>query len=220
LGDESLEEALENAYNEIQDVEEEEINSFIDGELSSDEKIDILQQQGKEIFKQENINRFTCPKRIKEKDLFKLMINLNVAQREIVMHILNCFNTNKADPLKKILSGSAGVVSQFGGQMPELSADLANNIREKLFNLKLLIIDEVSMVGSTFLSRVDTRLRQIMDSKSIAMVYADPGTSFAHYSAVLPKNKEMELMKPKFRGDKRVTANEITTNSLIEILTK
>ncbi|GLV46717.1 hypothetical protein CBL_20921, partial [Carabus blaptoides fortunei] len=58
----------------------------------------------------------------------------------------------------------------------------------------------------------------LIDSKSIAMVYADPGTSFAHYSAVLPKNKEMELMKPKFRGDKRVTANEITTNSLIEIL--
>ena len=53
-------------------------------------------------------------------------------------------------------------VSQFGGQMPELSADLANKIREKLFDLKLLIIDEVSMVGSTLLSRVDTRLRQIM----------------------------------------------------------
>lgn len=53
-------------------------------------------------------------------------------------------------------------VSQFSSNMPELSADIANSIREKLFHLKLLIIDEISMVGSTLLGRVDTRLRQIM----------------------------------------------------------
>jgi ATP-dependent exoDNAse (exonuclease V), alpha subunit - helicase superfamily I member len=53
-------------------------------------------------------------------------------------------------------------VSQFSGSMPELSADIANSIREKLFHAKLFIIDEISMVGSTLLSRVDTRLRQIM----------------------------------------------------------
>lgn len=52
-------------------------------------------------------------------------------------------------------------VSQFGGQMPELASDTANTIREKLNHLKCLIIDEISMVGSTLLSRVDTRLRQI-----------------------------------------------------------
>ncbi|XP_035223419.1 uncharacterized protein LOC118196128 [Stegodyphus dumicola] len=60
-----------------------------------------------------------------------------------------------------LLTAFALPVVQFGGRMPELSADLANNIREKLFHLKLLIIDEISMVGSTLLSRVDTRLRQI-----------------------------------------------------------
>ncbi|XP_011866730.1 PREDICTED: ATP-dependent DNA helicase PIF1-like, partial [Vollenhovia emeryi] len=53
-------------------------------------------------------------------------------------------------------------ITQYGGQMPELSADVANTIRESLFELKLLIIDEISMVGSTMFSRVDTRLRQIM----------------------------------------------------------
>ncbi|XP_011860233.1 PREDICTED: ATP-dependent DNA helicase pfh1-like, partial [Vollenhovia emeryi] len=53
-------------------------------------------------------------------------------------------------------------ITQYGGQMPELSADVANTIRENLFELKLLIIDEISMVGSTMFSRVDTRLRQIM----------------------------------------------------------
>jgi hypothetical protein len=53
-------------------------------------------------------------------------------------------------------------LNQFGGQMPDLQADIANSIREKLINLKLLIIDEISMVGSTLFNRVDTRLRQIM----------------------------------------------------------
>ena len=53
-------------------------------------------------------------------------------------------------------------ISQFGGPMPELSTEVANTIREKLFNIKLLIIDEISMVGSTLFSRVDSRLRQIM----------------------------------------------------------
>ena len=52
-------------------------------------------------------------------------------------------------------------VTQFVKQMPELSADIANTIRENLFHLKLLIIDEVSMVGSNMLTRIDTRLKQI-----------------------------------------------------------
>lgn len=54
-------------------------------------------------------------------------------------------------------------ITQFRGQTPELSADVANTIRENLFELKLLIIDELSMVGSTMLTRVDTQLRQIME---------------------------------------------------------
>lgn len=53
-------------------------------------------------------------------------------------------------------------VQQFGGQMPELSHDTSNTISEKLRDLKLLIIDEISMVGSTLFCRIDTRLRQIM----------------------------------------------------------
>lgn len=52
-------------------------------------------------------------------------------------------------------------VSQFGGQMPELSSDVANKIRVALFNVKLIIIDEVSMVGSRLFTNVDIRLRQI-----------------------------------------------------------
>ena len=53
-------------------------------------------------------------------------------------------------------------VQQNHKPMAELSHDVANTIREKLINLKLLIIDEISMVGSMLLKRVDIRLRQIM----------------------------------------------------------
>uniref|UniRef100_A0A8D8ZHS9 ATP-dependent DNA helicase n=1 Tax=Cacopsylla melanoneura TaxID=428564 RepID=A0A8D8ZHS9_9HEMI len=53
-------------------------------------------------------------------------------------------------------------VNKFGGrQMPQLNADIANTIREKLFHIKLLIIDEISMVSSIMLDRIDCRLRQI-----------------------------------------------------------
>ena len=52
-------------------------------------------------------------------------------------------------------------ITQFSKQMPELSADIANTIRQHLINVKLIIIDEISMVGSTIFSRIDTRLRQI-----------------------------------------------------------
>ncbi|CAB0002561.1 unnamed protein product, partial [Nesidiocoris tenuis] len=53
-------------------------------------------------------------------------------------------------------------VVQFGGNMPELSEDIANTIRCRLIRLKLLIVDEASMCGSVTLHRIDNRLRQIM----------------------------------------------------------
>ena len=53
-------------------------------------------------------------------------------------------------------------LAKFGVVMPELSNDVANTIRTHIAHVKLLIIDEISMVGSMMLSRVDTRLRQIM----------------------------------------------------------
>uniref|UniRef100_A0A6P7H8C5 ATP-dependent DNA helicase n=1 Tax=Diabrotica virgifera virgifera TaxID=50390 RepID=A0A6P7H8C5_DIAVI len=56
-------------------------------------------------------------------------------------------------------------VNQCAGQTAELSSDLANHIRTSLFNLKLIIIDEISMVGSRMLHYIDTRLRQIKGVK-------------------------------------------------------
>lgn len=50
---------------------------------------------------------------------------------------------------------------QENSKMSDLPMDVANNLRQQLFNCKLVIIDEISMVGSTIFSRIDTRLRQI-----------------------------------------------------------
>lgn len=52
-------------------------------------------------------------------------------------------------------------INQFSGTMPKLSDDIVNTVRARLIDLKVLIIDEISMVGSGILSRVNTRLIQI-----------------------------------------------------------
>ena len=44
------------------------------------------------------------------------------------------------------------LIAQFDGHMPKVASDL----REKLF--KLLITDEIFIVGSTLFNRIDTKL--------------------------------------------------------------
>lgn len=53
-------------------------------------------------------------------------------------------------------------VSQSGGKMSALSADISNSLRAIFSQLKLLILDEVSMVGLKMMARIDERLRQLM----------------------------------------------------------
>ncbi|XP_026481429.1 uncharacterized protein LOC113388245 [Ctenocephalides felis] len=141
-------------------------------------------------------SRYTCPTRISQEELYKLMICLNAKQKEFVLHILHCYKLGKL-PFQIFLSGSAGVgkstvieaiyqlITNYfdglpGGDMDkivvllcapsgkaaflinvQLSSDLVNTVREKLSKVQLVIIDEISMVGSATLSRIDTRLRQI-----------------------------------------------------------
>ncbi|XP_026475405.1 uncharacterized protein LOC113380264 [Ctenocephalides felis] len=160
-------------------------------------------------------SRYTCPTRISQEELYKLMICLNAKQKEFVLHILHCYKLGKL-PFQIFLSGSAGVgkstvieaiyqlitnyfdglpggdmdkivvllcapsgkaaflingmtlhsafvlpTKQFGVNLVQLSSDLVNTVREKLSKVQLVIIDEISMVGSATLSRIDTRLRQI-----------------------------------------------------------
>ncbi len=52
-------------------------------------------------------------------------------------------------------------VSQNRREIKNLSDDLRNNLASKLHDLKLVIIDEISMVSATMMSHVDHRLREI-----------------------------------------------------------
>ncbi|XP_044742323.1 uncharacterized protein LOC123304800, partial [Chrysoperla carnea] len=55
-------------------------------------------------------------------------------------------------------------VNQSSIEMRPLSSDTANSLFSKLINLRLLIIDEISMVGTKMLLSLDSRLKQIFKS--------------------------------------------------------
>ena len=55
-------------------------------------------------------------------------------------------------------------VMEFGGEIPNLSSDVLNTLRSKLLCLKLIIIDEISMVGNQILSQVNGRLKAILNT--------------------------------------------------------
>ncbi|XP_061388948.1 uncharacterized protein LOC133324078, partial [Musca vetustissima] len=52
-------------------------------------------------------------------------------------------------------------INQFSGELRPLSSDSVNSILAKLINVNVIIIDEISMVGSRMLGYLDARLKQI-----------------------------------------------------------
>ena len=58
-------------------------------------------------------------------------------------------------------------VSKCEKFIKSMTPDLLNTMRAKLWYLKVLIIDEISMVGSKMLSRIDFRLKEIRNSKEL-----------------------------------------------------
>ena len=84
------------------------------------------------------------------------------------------------DHLKVMLAGSTGKcafnirgttvhsalnipVTQSGQTIKNLSADLKNTMKTKLWSLKVIIIDEVSMVGASMLGKIDHRLKELFN---------------------------------------------------------
>ena len=63
-----------------------------------------------------------------------------------------------------LLSAFALPVTEFGGEMPNLSSDVLNTLRSQLSCLKLIIIDEISMVGNIIFSQINHRLKAILDT--------------------------------------------------------
>jgi len=55
-------------------------------------------------------------------------------------------------------------VNQAGSAFRSLSPDLLNILRFRFIDLKVLIIDKISMVGATMSSHLDSRLKQIFSN--------------------------------------------------------
>ncbi|XP_037926768.1 ATP-dependent DNA helicase pif1-like [Hermetia illucens] len=80
------------------------------------------------------------------------------------IRILLCAPTGKAAfgiGGQIIHSAFALPVSQAGYSMPNLSASVSNTLACKLAKLKLIIIDEISMVGARTFHQINLRLQQI-----------------------------------------------------------
>ena len=93
-------------------------------------------------------------------------VNSKVGIKPDSVKVLLTAPTGKAafNTRSMIHSAFALPVTEFGGEMPKLSCDVCNTLRTHLLDLKLIIINEISMVGSRILSRVNTCLKQIFDT--------------------------------------------------------
>lgn len=58
-------------------------------------------------------------------------------------------------------------VNQNRGPLPRLAQGVANTLRARLKDIKVIIIDEISMVGARMLAQVDVRLKQIFGTDQL-----------------------------------------------------
>ncbi|XP_017471887.1 PREDICTED: ATP-dependent DNA helicase pfh1-like [Rhagoletis zephyria] len=105
------------------------------------------------------------------------------AMYQTLNHRLNSVPGSNPSSLKVLLSAPTGKaafgiggltlhsifslpVNQSNRDLRPLSNDLVNSIYSKLIDLKLIIIDEISMVGARMFSSIDARLKQIFKTNS------------------------------------------------------
>ena len=102
------------------------------------------------------------------KSLIKLVtqyFNTLPGEKCDVARVLSIAPTGKAAHLIRgntIHSAFALPINQFSGIIPQLSSEIAASLRNNFIHLKLIILDEVSMVGKRLLAQLNTRLKQIM----------------------------------------------------------
>lgn len=164
--------------------------------------------------------KYNVPDMISDKDYLDLCDSLNEKQRDYLMHILNCFETNEV-PVYHFISGGAGVgksrlikavyqtlirlfrrgsgdagsieimivaytgkaAHNVGGMTAHhafslpmvdrsssetfkgLGPEALNSCRVKLAKLKLIIIDEISMMGTSMFDKIHLRMNQIVGNR-------------------------------------------------------
>ncbi|KAK3924852.1 ATP-dependent DNA helicase RRM3 [Frankliniella fusca] len=118
---------------------------------------------------------FTLPTKLHEKDFQELFEKLNQDQRDYVMHVSHHFLTSN-EQIFHFLTGGAGMAAfNINGQtlhsafkirpntdvLENLSAGVSNTLACTLHCLKVLIIDEISMVSQHILEMVSKRLQHL-----------------------------------------------------------
>nr|XP_018914195.1 PREDICTED: uncharacterized protein LOC109042086 [Bemisia tabaci] len=82
---------------------------------------------------------------------------------DLIRVLLCAFPGKVAHHIKGITLHTAFIlpVTQFSGALPSLSNATLSTLRCKLRDLRVIIVDEISLVGSRLLDQVDARLKQI-----------------------------------------------------------
>ena len=104
--------------------------------------------------------------RVLYEGLVRYMNSLPGIKPDAIKVLLTALTGNAAFNIHGMIlhSSFALPVTEFNGEMPNLSSDVSNTLRSKLSCLKAIIIDEISMVGSKILSQVNNRLKAIRDN--------------------------------------------------------
>ena len=101
-------------------------------------------------------------------------------------------------------------VSQ-NNRVSRMSESTRNTIRSKLWHLKLIIIDEVSMIGSSTLRKIDNQLKQIFDTDQkfggISIVF------FGDFNQLRPVNDRYIFQSPK-KNDYSLIAGPLLWRSI------
>lgn len=103
IGDAEIDNALEKAQKDQQEIEEEETESFRT-KIPKEQEIDIFRQTGIADCSKNNKAKISSPPKDTKEELMSILQKLNDKQKEITMHILNCFKTEKL-PIKLYISG-------------------------------------------------------------------------------------------------------------------
>ncbi|MCG8076810.1 MAG: AAA family ATPase [Candidatus Thiodiazotropha taylori] len=93
-------------------------------------------------------------------------LNLREGENPDDIRILLCAYTGKAAYNINGVTIASAFLKKFKQANELLSADELNTFRVKYRHLKLIIIDEISMVGTSTLSFLDTRLQQLTGTKT------------------------------------------------------
>lgn len=185
--------------------------------------LNINQEFGDEEGVTEQVKNYTVPSMLNEDTYISLCNELNVGQRDYLMHVINCFKEKENLPFYHFISGGAGVgksklieaiyqsimrlcrsenpsvenvevllVAYTGkaacniggmtahsafnlpvsmGKTSRLSYDKLNSLSCQLRNLKLVVIDEISMLPNHLFMQIHENLTDVFQTRETNLIF-------------------------------------------------